>query len=75
MLETIGKACLAKQETEKHLHKDWLLNLSQLPYNQVGRPENTKYFSQEKQDEYVDWYFHEATNKVFLEVGSVDGVS
>ena len=75
LLETIGKACLTKQETEKHLHKDCFLNLSQLPYNQLGRPENTKYFSQEKQDEYVDWYFHEATNKVFLEVGSVDGVS
>ena len=75
LLEAIGKASLTKQQTEKHLHKDWFLSPSQLPYNLLGRPENTKYFSQEKQDEYVDRYFHEATNNVFLEVGAVDGVS
>ena len=75
LLEAIGKASLTKQQTEKHLHKNWFLSPSQLPYNLLGRPENTTYFSQEKQDEYVDRYFQEAANKVFLEVGAVDGVS
>ena len=74
-LEAISKASMRKQQIEKHLHKDGFLSPSQLPCNFYGRPESTKYFSQEKRDEYVDWYFHQATNKVFLEVGSVDGVS
>ena len=74
LLKAINKASLTKQQSEKHLHKDWFLNPSSLPYNLLGRPDSTKYFSQEKQDEYVDRYFNEATNKVFLEVGAVDGI-
>ena len=74
LLEAINKATLTKQQSEKHLHKDWFLKPSSLPYNLLGRPDSTKYFSQEKQDEFVDRYFNESTNKVFLEVGAVDGV-
>ena len=73
LLKAINKASLTKQQYEKHLHKDWFLTPSSLPYNLLGRPDGTKYFSQEKQDEYVDRYFNEAINKVFLEVGAVDG--
>ena len=74
LLIAINKASLTKQQSEKHLRKDWFLSPSSLPYNLLGRPDSTKYFSQEKQDEYVDQHFNEATNNVFLEVGAVDGI-
>lgn len=45
------------------------------PYNLLGRPSNTKYFSQDRQDQYVDQYFGKTNNGIFLEVGAADGVT
>ena len=75
LLDYIHKANLSKKQIETHLHKDWFLSPSTLPYNLLGRPDNTVYFSQEKQDIFVDEYFSKTRNKVFLEVGAVDGVT
>ena len=75
LLDAIHKASLSKEQIETHLHKDWFLSPSSLPYNLLGRADNTVYFSQEKQDVFVDQYFNKARNKIFLEVRAVDGVT
>ena len=75
LLDAIHKASLSKEQIETHLHKDWFLSPSSLPHNLLGRADNTVYFSQEKQDVFVDQYFNKTRNKIFLEVGAVDGVT
>ena len=75
LLDAIHKAILSKEQTETHLHKNWFLSPSSLLYNLLGRADNTVYFSQEKQDVFVAQYFNKSSNKVFLEVGAVDGVT
>ena len=75
LLDAIYKASLSKEQIETHLHKDWFLSPSSLPYNLLVRADNTVYFSQEKQDVFVGQYVNKSRNKVFLEVGAVDGVT
>lgn len=75
LLDEVKKSGLTNEDINKHLHKDWFLSPSASPYNLLGRPSNTKYFSQDRQDQYVDQYFGKTNNGIFLEVGAADGVT
>ena len=75
LLWKIEEADLTMQQINKFFHKDWFLRPSSLPYNLLGQPSDKKFFSQEKQDEWVDKYLKQKSNGIFLEVGAVDGVS
>ena len=75
LLLKIEQASLTDQEIDHFFHENWFLKPSVLPYNLLGKPTNTKYFSQELQDEWIDQYLKQKTNGIFLEVGAVDGVS
>ena len=57
------------------LHANWLLKPSTLPYNLSNQFKGKKYFSQDKQDIFVDNYFKNMTNGTFFEVGAADGVT
>ena len=70
----IEQANLTDQQINQFFHETWFLKPSTLPYNLLGKPPNIKYFSQERQDVWVDQYFKQKTNGIFLEVGAVDGV-
>ena len=74
LLWKIEEADLTMQQINKFFHKNWFLRPSSLPYNLLGQPLNKKFFSQEKQDEWVDNHLKQKTNGIFLEVGAVDGV-
>ena len=75
LLWKIEQADLTIQQINKFFHKNWFLRPSSLPYNLLGHSSDKKFFSQEKQDEWVDNYLKQKTNGIFLEVGAVDGVS
>ena len=75
LLLKIEQASLTDQEIDHFFHENWFLKPSVLPYNLLGKPTNTTYFSQELQDEWIDQYLKQKTNGIFLEVGAVDGVS
>ena len=75
LLWKIEEADLTVQQINKFFHKNWFLRPSSLPYNLLGKPLDKKFFSQEKQDEWVDNYLKQKSNGIFLEVGAVDGVS
>lgn len=75
LLDEAKKSGLTNEDIKKHLHKDWFLFPSASPYNLLGRSSSTKYFSQDRQDQYVDQYFGKTNNGIFLEVGAVDGVT
>lgn len=72
--EEIRKSGLTNEQIEKHLHKYWFLPPSPSPYNLPEKASGKRYFSQRKQDQYVDRYFSEMNNGIFLEVGPYDGV-
>lgn len=74
LFQQILKSHLTKEQITKHCHKDWFLPPSLLPYNLLNYDENTRYFSQEKQDQFVDNYLKEKRNGIFLEVGAANGV-
>ena len=75
LLWKIEQADLTMQQINKFFNKNWFLRPSSLPYNLLGQPFDTNFFSQEKQDEWIDNYLKQKTNGIFLEVGAVDGVS
>ena len=48
LVEAVNEANLNRETIEKHLHKDWFLSPSSLPYNLLGTPDDKRYFAQEK---------------------------
>ena len=75
LLLKIEQAYLSQQQIHKFFHENWFLKPSSQPYNLLGKPSYTKFFSQNNQDEWVDQFLKQKTNGIFLEVGAVDGVS
>ena len=74
-IEVVGQAHLNNQQKEKFVHDNWFLEAATSPYNLSRQFQPQKYFSQEKQDGFVDKYFKEFRNGVFLEVGAAYGVT
>ena len=74
LLKEIEKSNLAIEQLETHCHKDWFSQPSTLPYDMQGKPTRNPYFSQSNQDRFVDQYFKQKTNGIFLEVGAGDGI-
>ena len=75
LLFKIEQAYLSQQQIDRFFHENWFLKPSSQPYNLLGQPSDTKFFSQNNQDEWVDQFLKQKTNGIFLEVGAVDGVS
>ena len=75
LIKVVEEAHLTKQQKEEFLHENWFLEPATSPYNLSRQSQSQKYFSQSKQDEFVDKYFKELTSGVFLEVGAADGVT
>ena len=77
LLDEVKKSGLTNEDINKHLHKDWFLSPSASPYNLLGRPSNTKYFSQDRQDQYVSTLTNILVKLImeYLEVGAADGVT
>ena len=73
LLKEMEKSNLTIEQLETHCHKDWFSQPSILPYDMQGKSTNTPYFSQGDQDKFVDQYFKQKRNGVFLEVGAGDG--
>ena len=69
------QAQLTKQQKTKFLYDNWFLEPAASPYNLSKQFQSQKYFSQDKQDEFVDKYFQKLKNGIFLEVGAADGVT
>ena len=69
------QAQLTKQQKTKFLYDNWFLEPAASPYNLSRQFQSQKYFSQDKQDEFVDKYFQKLKNGIFLEVGAADGVT
>ena len=74
LLKEIEKSDLTTGQLETHCHKDWFSQPSILPYDMQGKPTSNIYFSQDNQDKFVDQYFKQKRNGVFLEVGAGDGI-
>ena len=74
LLKEIEKSDLTTEQLETHCHKDWFSQPSILPYDMQGKPTSNIYFSQDNQDKFVDQYFKQKRNGVFLEVGAGDGI-
>ena len=74
LLKEIEKSDLTTEQLETHCHKDWFSQPSILPYDMQGKPTGNIYFSQANQDKFVDQYFKQKRNGVFLEVGAGDGI-
>ena len=74
LLKEIEKSDLTIEQLETHCHKDWFSQPSILPYDMQGKPTGNIYFSQANQDKFVDQYFKQKRNGVFLEVGAGDGI-
>lgn len=75
LLESVEQAQLTKQQKKKFLYDNWFLEPATLPYNLSRQFQSQKYFSQDKQDEFVDKYFQKFRNGIFLEVGAADGIT
>ena len=75
LLKAIEQVHLTNQQKKIYLHENWFLKPSVLPYNLSEKLKSKKFFSQDKQDEFVDNYFKNMWNGVFLEVGAADGVT
>ena len=45
LVEAVNEFNLNRETTEKHLHKDWFLSPSSLPYNLLGTPDDKRYFA------------------------------
>lgn len=75
LLEVVEKAHLTNQQKEKFLYDNWFLKPATSPCNLSRQFQSKKYFSQDKQDEFVDNYFQKFENGIFLEVGAADGVT
>ena len=73
--EVVEQAQLTKQQKTKFLYDNWFLEPAASPYNLSRQFQSQKYFSQDKQDEFVDKYFQKLKNGIFLEVGAADGVT
>ena len=69
------QAQLTKQQKKKFLYDNWFLEPATLPYNLSRQFQSQKYFSQDKQGEFVDKYFQKFRNGIFLEVGAADGIT
>ena len=74
LLKEIEKSNLAIEKLETHSHKDWFSQSSTLPYDMQGKPARNPYFSENNQNKFVDKYFKQKTNGIFLEVGAGDGI-
>ena len=74
LLKEIKKSNLTIEQLETHCHKDWFSQPSILPYDMQGKPTDNLYFSQDNQDKFVDQYFKQKRNGIFLEVGAGDGI-
>ena len=57
------------------LYANWFLKPSILPYNLSHQFKRKTYFSQDKQDVFVDYYCKNMTNGTFFEAGTADGVT
>ena len=75
LLQVVEQAQLTKQQKKKFLYDNWFLQPATSPYNLSRQFQSQKYFSQDKQDEFVDKYFQKFKNGIFLEVGAADGVT
>ena len=73
--EVVEQAQLTKQQKTKFLYDNWFLEPAASPYNLSRQFQSQKYFSQDKQDEFVDKYFQKLKNGIFLEVGAADRVT
>ena len=62
----IEQAYLSQQQTNKFFHKNRFLKPSSQPYNLLVKPSDTKFFSQNNQDEWVDQFLKQKTNGIFL---------
>ena len=71
LLKEIIEANLTQEQIMKHCNSNWFLHPSMA--KQV-KHEKEQYFSQDKQDAFVDSYFKQKRNGVFLEVGAADGL-
>ena len=71
LLEEIVKANLTQEQILNHFKSNWFLHPST---TKQGKYEKEQYFSQDKQDAFVDNYFKQKRNGVFLEVGAADGL-
>ena len=74
-LQDVVQAHLTNQQRKTYLHENWFLEPSMLAYNLSEKFQSKKYFSQYKQDKFVDEYFKSMQNGIFLEVGAADGVT
>ena len=74
-LQDVVQAHLTNQQRKTYLHENWFLEPSMLAYNLTEKFQSKKYFSQYKQDKFVDEYFKSMQNGIFLEVGAADGVT
>ena len=74
ILKEIIQANLTLEQIKTHFHKQWFSAPSTLPYDMQGKPKDRIYFSQDSQDKFVDDYFKQKTNGIFLEVGAGDGI-
>lgn len=74
ILKEIIQANLTLAQIKTHFHKQWFSAPSTLPYDMQGMPKDRIYFSQDSQDKFVDDYFKQKTNGIFLEVGAGDGI-
>ena len=74
ILKEIIQANLTLAQIKTHFHKQRFSAPSTLPYDMQGKPKDRIYFSQDSQDKFVDDYFKQKTNGIFLEVGAGDGI-
>ena len=75
LLQEIEKIHLTDQQKKIFLHANWFLKPSTLPYNLSHEFKGKTYFSQDKQDLFVNNYFKNMTNGTFFEVGAADGAT
>ena len=75
LLQEIEKIHLTDQQKKIFLHANWFLKPLTLPYNLSHEFKGKTYFSQDKQDLFVNNYIKNITNGTFFEVGAADAVT
>lgn len=66
LLKAIEEVHLTNKQKKTYLHEDWFLKPSVLPYNLSEKLKSKKFFSQDRQDEFVDNHFKNRWNGFFL---------